>query len=313
MKKEDLYRSINALDDMLIERSEDGIREKMPFNHHGKKQFAKTAKWGIMAAGAICAAALIVLISYGRGAGTIQPSDSFVRWEEPSQVRAFDDTPVLYSTLQLNDNTVNEEIIKKFTGAAAADIVGFDESMLANCGGIVEGEITNIYLKEYSYQIFDNKFEDNGVLNARAQTVVYEIKVDKVWYGENFESKTLLIEDQMLFPEEMFVLKKGHRYVIPFYNAGGEIYSGLHYAGGDIKRDSVYSSIYQFHPQIEVTNDNCYILSNDWKKLSSKEARRIIIDSGDSAEESFYKDKMVLVTPEVFEEQINSLISVYCN
>ena len=44
---------------------------------------------------------------------------------------------------------------------------------------------------------------------------------------------------------------------------------------------SVYSTIYPYHPQIEVTNDGSYLISQDWTTLTAKNAREVIMDTLD--------------------------------
>lgn len=218
--------------------------------------------------------------------------------------------PVIYDELKLSGHCANSDIIARFENASA-DVLPFQESMLSDCAGIVEGEIVNMHIKEYSYTVENDKYAEGEKFGESKYTVVYEIQVDRSWYGDRSVGQTVLIEDEMFFPEEEFALKEGHRYVIPFYEAGDEIFAGIHYTEGDITRDSIYSALYVYHPQIEVTQDNCYIVSEDWPSLLGGQARQIIISDSETEAGNWYQDKMWLVQAESFESGMQELIECY--
>ncbi|NLK96223.1 MAG: hypothetical protein GX275_13730 [Clostridiales bacterium] len=109
---------------------------------------------------------------------------------------------VYYSKLVGNTDTVNKDILAGFSGNSA-DIVAFKEFSLDDCNAIVEGKITNMYLKEYSFTAADYKYGEEWILTNRSSTVVYEIMVDKVWYGMERRNWVKLLLWKMSFYFQM--------------------------------------------------------------------------------------------------------------
>lgn len=220
-----------------------------------------------------------------------------------------DTSPVYYSSLMLADSILDEEALALSEAAVSSitsfDITSFDE-LQDHCCMIIEGTVTDLYVKHYTYDIYSDKFEENGILHGKTDTIVYEVAVDKTWYGKDISGDTILIEDTSYFTEPILAVKEGRRYVLPLYEDGETI--GVHeYAGGDIARETVYSTIYPYHPQIEVTKDGSYVVSEDWTTLVANNAKKVIMDT--LADDDFWKDKMYLVDEKVFEEQMAVLIS----
>lgn len=262
----------------------------------------KPAKWGAAIAACLCIAAI----------GTFRDSEADnteLQGQIPTTQEEIDTSPVYYSSLMLPDGVLNEEAFA-VSESAMMDITSFDESVLSqdHCCMIIEGTVTDIYVKHYTYDIYSDKFEENGILHGKTDTIVYEVAVDKTWYGKDISGDTILIEDTSYFIEPILAVKKGGRYVLPLYEHGDSVWTlGHEYAGGDITRETVYSTIYPFHPQIEVTNDGSYVVSEDWTTLTSQNAKKIIMDTLDDYD--FWKDKMYLVDGKAFEEQMAILIS----
>lgn len=211
-----------------------------------------------------------------------------------------------YSSLMLPEKELNEEALS-VSEASMMDIVSFDESMLSDCCMIVEGIVKEVYVKHYNYDIYSDKFEENGILHGMTDTIVYEVEVEKTWYGEDISGETIHIEDNSYVTEPIFAVKAGGRYVLPIYESGETVWTlGHEYAGGDITRETPYSTLYPFHPQIEVTSDGSYIVSQDWETLTAN-AIEIVMDTLD--DDDFWKDKMYLVDGKTFEEQMEILFS----
>lgn len=222
---------------------------------------------------------------------------------------AIDASPVYYSSLMLADSVSNEEALTLFSSSAMIDITEFDESTLSqgHCCMIIEGTVVNLYVKHYTYDIYSDKFEENGILHGKTDTIVYEVAVDKTWYGEDVSGETILIEDTSYFTEPILAVKEGGRYVLPLYEYGDSILTlGDEYAGGDITRETAYSTIYPYHPQIEVTSDGSYLVSQDWTTLVKNHAREVIMDTLD--DEDYWKDKMYLIDGNTFANQMTILI-----
>ncbi|MGN0339794.1 MAG: hypothetical protein ACI4D0_04785 [Lachnospira sp.] len=285
--KEKIIDSIGRIDDDLIE-SVDALRQK-------KHTRIVWLKLGV--AVCLCVLACVVIAA-----------PEIILQENPesgtSPVKQYT-SPVNYSDLLIPERTYD-------TGSSTAslsDITSFDESALEsdNCSMIVEGTITNVYTKHYKYDIYDDKFEKNGVLHAAKDTVVYELLISKTWYGRDVSGETILVEDVTYFLDNIYPVVKGGKYVLPLYEYGDTLRTIHEWAGGDISRESRYSTIYPYHPQIEVTKDGWYIVSNDWTTLISQDAVKIDMDTMES--DNYYYDKMYLIDKESFERQMNLLIS----
>lgn len=216
----------------------------------------------------------------------------------------------LYSNLTDTSTPIDKDILGFKSNFATADIASFNEAMLNhNCIAIVEGQIVGMEQKEYT---IISKYEKFGAdtVTEKIHTVVYEMQIAKVWYGDIAESQTIIIEDMMFFLDEVLSLKTGHSYVIPLCNAGDEIWkpTGGEFISGNIKRESIYSTVYHFHPQIEAVNSG-YIFSNDWKTLTTDEAISIEMDVELGEEAEYYKDKMLFLPKSDFHEQFEKIIN----
>ncbi len=221
---------------------------------------------------------------------------------------SFDDTPINYSDLSLargedNDITLPNDSI-------GSDALPFHEELLKelNCCMIIEGTIKDVRLKTYKYDIKSDKFETNGVLHNTLETVIYEIEVSKTWYGDDVSGKTIVIEDENYCTSSMFKLKKGMKFVIPLYVYGEDmLYSkDDDFATGETKRQSKYSTLCPYEPQIVVTEDEGYIVSEHWSTLVMQNARKVVFDQDD---ESNIPLNMYFVAESTFEKQMDWLIN----
>ena len=228
----------------------------------------------------------------------------------PSTSETQDNTPVHYSSLMSTSNKSNEEALKLFSESGyMMDITKFEESDLLqnHCCMIIEGTVEKLYVKHYNYDIKSDKFEEGGVLHGKTDTVVYEVAVDKSWYGENLSGKTVLIEDSAYFADPTLAIKEGGRYVLPIYKCGDKILTpGDEYADGNIMRETTYSTIYPYHPQIAVASDGSYLVSEDWTSLINDYAKKVIIDDMDN--DNYWKDKVYSLDEDLFASQMNDLI-----
>lgn len=77
-----------------------------------------------------------------------------------------------------------------------------------------------------------------------------------------------------------------------------------------MERESRYSTIYKFHPQIEAVKEG-YILSTDWKTLTDGKATPVIMDTDYGRDYEYYKDKMVFVRKSDFAEKMDQLMKKY--
>ncbi len=297
-----LYNSLTNVNIQFIEEAQTKANKKQ----NGWLKWAYRAACLCIMAAAFAGCKMFFSASpngYSQGSGS-QASNETDFWEQ----NQIDTSPVYYSNLMLADGVLNEEALA-FSESAMIDVKEFDESMLSQdrCCMIIEGTVVNLYVKHYMYDIYSDKFEENGILHSMANTVVYEVAVDKTWYGEDISGDTIIIEDISYFTEPIFAIKKGGRYVLPLYEYGDSIWTlGHEYAGGDIARETAYSTIYPHHPQIEVTNNGSYLISNDWAILVARNAKEVIMDTLEDGD--YWKDKMRLVDGNTFAEQMAILI-----
>lgn len=247
--------------------------------------------------------------------------------------------PVSYSSLPLPQGQIRPDIISEYAAASqsTAEVLPFSEEMLSKSCAILEGRITDMYLKRYSYDTYNDKFGPKEVYHSQSSSVVYELTVDKVWYGDEALSGTsVLIEDDTYLIDSYFSLKVGCSYVIPLTSLDEEKWIWGEYAGGDLKRDGSYAALYPHHPQIEVTLDGDYIVTTDWETLCPDNAKSIWLDIPESSfveyhpenpagenglittewrtllispyDAVYYYDKLRLVGSEEFFIQLNCLI-----
>ncbi len=188
-----------------------------------------------------------------------------------------------------------------------ADIASFNESMLTDyCVAIVEGEIISITPKEYVIVSEYEKF-GNNTLTEKVHTLIYEFHVTQTRYGNIPENETILIEDKVFFIEEIFSLKVGHSYVLPLCYDDGEITEPTgKLINGNVEKESPYSTVYPFHPQIEAVKDG-YLFTNDWKSLSVSNAKKVNVDVELSEMGQYYEEKMLFLNQSDFNKAFQSI------
>lgn len=189
--------------------------------------------------------------------------------------------PISYSSLPLPQGQVMPDILLEYAASSqsTADVLPFSEELLSESSAILEGRITDMYLKRYTYDTYNDKFGPKEVYHNRSSSVVYELTVDKVWYGdESLTGTSVLIEDDIYLIDSYFSLKVGRSYVIPVCDLAPEKQIWEEYAGGDLTRDGRYTTLYPHHPQIEVTSDGDYIVTTDWETLCPDGASPIQLD-----------------------------------
>lgn len=303
-----LYQAITDIDDDIIEEAQ-GITKKPTT----VRFLVLAASFCIIIAGAIMLFSQNELPIYpGQNADLQTPSVQ----ENPPASTTVDYTPsvpdysaINYSSLALPAAQADPAIMEQFSNYSA-DILPFDEAFLSDCCGILEGTIKRIYPKHYTYDFYDDKFGETELYHSFSDSIVYELEIEKVWYGTAFtERSTILVEDQFYFPDMYFSLMEGRTYVLPIYEYGDSANTlpGKEVTSGDLTRDSVYSTVYPFHPQITKTEDGCYLVTTDWPSLTTEPCRTINMEEVDSYE-SFFKDKLRLVYEEDFAERILSVI-----
>lgn len=303
-----LYKAITDIDDAIIEEAQ---REETP---------QKTSKGFYVAVIAAAAAACVILagvllysgaIGSGRSGGGSMAGGGPAAGGVDSEERDY--SPISYKLLMLPEAKETQGLGDLAFGGAAIDIASFDESLLSDCCGILEGTIIQRYPKEYDVDYYDDKFGPVELYHGKAFSVVYEMIIENVWYGEDFTvGDSIFVEDEYYQLDPLASLVNGRTYVIPLYEAGDQIgeaaYSVHELAPGDYTRDSIYSTIYPYHPQITKTEDGNYLLTSDWQTLAAEPCRAVITDANDFNVDSYYSDKFCLVYGDDFSERLSTLI-----
>lgn len=73
----------------------------------------------------------------------------------------------------LAESSLDEEAFA-FSESSTMDVKAFDESILSqgHCCMIIEGTVVNFYVKHYTYDVYSDKFEENGILHGMTDTIV---------------------------------------------------------------------------------------------------------------------------------------------
>lgn len=210
---------------------------------------------------------------------------------------------LLYSELvpqeSLKENKIDRNVI--------LSVAPFSETYLKDSVAVIEGEVLSVGKKEYTVIYEFDKFEKGGRLTQKTETLIIEIRADKVWFGDIKEGETVTVETEMYF---MILPAVGRKYVLPLCDEGSAINldeAGQTYLGGDIRRESIYSIIYPFQMQIEKTEKG-YIFPATWESLITEETKDVTVDISLTATEAEY-DKMKLDSEEAFTEQFTKLLT----
>ena len=216
-----------------------------------------------------------------------------------------------YSELPLPEGEADPDILAGLSGAAGCR-TAFDEPGLANCVGIVEGTVKDMYVKEYSYQMRNDKFGNQGIFTYHTKSLVVVFEIEKTLWGAMDLCTTIVLENQLSYSySELELMKVGHRYVVPVWMTDEDISlvaGDDQFVSGDVTRESPYAVYYPYHPQIEVTLDGDYIVPADWESLTlpPDDARFIVMDVEEYALYDLY-----LLDETTFTERMNTLISTF--
>lgn len=205
-----------------------------------------------------------------------QPETSIAIMTEASTVidTSRTNAPCYYSKLVKNTEA---PVLDGYSSSDSLDILAFDESMLNESVGVIEGEIIDLWVNQYEYATASDKFEPGGRLYHKPTTVAYKIRVDKVFTGDFNVGDEVTVEDYYFMCDSIVSIKKGSSYVIPIGKGDGKFYEPDEIVEGDTCLGSCYYTIYQFHPQIEKV-DGGYIVSSDWQTLITDDCTEVIMD-----------------------------------
>ena len=211
-------------------------------------------------------------------------------------------TELYYSDLVKNTDAPE---LDGYDTSSLADVVAFEEAMLNDSIGVIEGEILDVYVNNYEYETASDKFESNGRIYHKPQTVAYKIKVNRVLSGDFSIGDVVTVEDHYYVLESILSIRKGATYVIPIGKGDGKIYETDEIVSGDTSLESCYYTLYQFHPQIEKV-DGGYIVPIDWKTLITEDCTAIIMDIDENGFP--FSDSLYYVPDSVFNERIDLII-----
>ena len=307
-----LYQAITDLDEDIIEEAQSSTVKKIPAF---VKVLAAAACFCVIAAGAFLLFSQNRLPIHPPQNESPQPQATQAAQPTPSVIDStsapFDYSEIKYSSLALPAAEIDPSLVALNGTAAMIDVLPFDEAFLSECCGILEGTITTIYHKHYTFDYYDDKFGEMELFHSFSDSIVYEVEIEKVWYGTAFtEGTTVLIEDQSFFPDSYFSLMAGRSYVLPIYEYGDTVrtFATGEIASGDLSRTSVYSTEYPYHPQITRTEDGNYLVTTDWPSLTAEPCRVVNVD--EESYDGLYKDQLRLVYAEDFAERMMTLIRI---
>ena len=243
-------------------------------------------------------------------AGSVVSSVMFIKNKaKPTEQDILEsNSSIYYSQLSLAEDQTDPEILEQF-GRSQADIAGFDENMLSqDCCAILEGKIVDMYLRK---NLPENNDESQDASYPFAYSLIYELKVEKVWYSRQAVADTVFIENPVDFIDTPCAMRSGRSYVVALHVASAVHHDFAESVSEEETVSFVYSIIYPFHPQIEVTEEGNYIVSNDWETLVAENAIPIIVDIKQVRGYDifgYYSDKMSLVPAETFSKQLSTLM-----
>ena len=226
--------------------------------------------------------------------------------EQPS----VNENPIINEPLYYSKLVKNTDIpeLNGYDISVSLDIAAFDESMLNDSAGVIEGEIIDLWVNQYEYATASDKFEPDGQIYHKPSTVAYKIKIDRVLSGDFSVGDIITIEDYHFILDSIVSIKKGGKYVIPLGKGDGKFFDHDKIISGDTNLESCYYTLYQFHPQIEKVSGG-YIVPGDWKTLITDDCTEIIMDIVDIDNVVFsFPGPLYYVPDSIFNDRITHII-----
>ena len=214
------------------------------------------------------------------------------------------DAPKLYYS-ELVKNTEMPELSGYENISASLDITAFDESMLKDSAGFIEGEVVDMWVNHYEYATASDKFEPNGRLYHNTSTVAYKIRVDRVLSGDFSVGDVITVEDYYFILDSIVSRNKGGSYVIPIGKGEGKLFESDEIVSGSNILESSFYTLYQFQPQIEKVSGG-YVVPSGWKTLITDECSEIIIDVEEA--EMLFPGSLYFVPDSIFNERMSLIL-----
>lgn len=322
-KSKRLYNAITEIDDGLVEEAG---------NAAGAAR-TRRVRLAILAAAVVlvlAAAAATAAMRAGRSAGQggpaqaadVLPTDA-PTGSSPDRENETDKTgterdysPVPISSLSIPPADFKSSVQE----GVAADIGPFREEEISNSRAIIEGKVTKVYRREYAYR-YRTAGEEWDTID-KTWTVVYEVEIGKVWYGDGFSvGETVVIEDEWNGPAEQTVAPvEGRTYVFPVGERSDMEFVHLRWwrpriegeVTGETEYTSPYGALDSFYFRITKTDDGEYLVYTGYPTLTAEPCRRVTVDDGSlDGELSYLKDEIRLLDGEEFAARMNELIGKY--
>lgn len=226
--------------------------------------------------------------------------------EQPS----VNENPIINEPLYYSKLVKNTDIpeLDGYDISVSLDIAAFDESMLNDSAGVIEGEIIDLWVNQYEYATASDKFEPDGQIYHKPSTVAYKIKIDRVLSGDFSVGDIITIEDYHFILDSVVSIKKGGKYVIPLGKGDGKFFEHDKIISGDTNLESCYYTLYQFHPQIEKVSGG-YIVPGDWETLITEDCTEIFMDIEEIDNAVFsFPGPLYYVPDSIFNERISLIL-----
>ena len=225
------------------------------------------------------------------------------------------ETGVRYSDLRFPGGTAVE--IPAAPDGAALCIAPFTEEMIGDSDLVIKATVQSVRIKDYGEEgeyLGDNRY------------AVYSLRVDRVYFDRVgvAEGETFVIEEYLYVGSSLWdlvmQLQAGRQYILPIRFETEQV---TLYRPGQREpllraRESPYSLIYPFAPQIQVTADNAYLFfesreeGTGWRSLGTAAAIPVTMDVELQGDMALYRERMYLRRDEAFERDFQRLVDRYC-
>lgn len=229
----------------------------------------------------------------------------------------FDPSPVSLNSLRF-PNSSNPLNLPK-SNAVSMDIAAFSEKdVISRSDLICKATVINSYIKDYKQDANDGKSKSKILIYPYFNGIVYEIRIDALYYTKKeFRAGDVIkVENGLSEEDPSCILQKDRQYILNLYeyDIKSESSSGTRdYVFAPIKRDGNYGISYPHAPQIEVTLDQQYVFHSDWVSLLNDKTIDVLWDKGQSSRSEFnyYEDKMKLRQDQYFIDDYEKMIAKY--
>ena len=224
-----------------------------------------------------------------------------------------EETTVLYSSLDFAEPAeVSAPVaLNDFGGKIAA----FTENLLSESSAVIKGTVTDVRFREYQY-VIGSEVAEGSETEAVRQSVIYEIRVDKIYHSDSLfsEGETITVENDLYtytsLASSVEKLSSGRQYILALHENDGEVYipADTEEVESAEKLESSLSVLYPFTAQIQITEDGKYIFPDHWTTLVNEETKTVIMD----VEDGFgYYGEMKLRDDQNFESDFQSIVDTY--